>query len=162
LEDEVRQLKEMVRQLSSRVEELSTRTTAGAASSAASGLDGSSGVGASAGAPGTPSARGGTYGPQEASAAGGGSAAARGPLDPRRTTRFNMPGISPNLPVEAIFGPGFQLQTTDDEFQFQFHDLTQVDGRYYLQGGQVPVASTFLLPREWMIFSGRLTRPFEY
>jgi phosphate-selective porin OprO/OprP len=159
LEDEVRQLKEMVRQLSTRVEALSARTPSGAPSSgAASGPTSSAG----AGAPGTPSSRGGAFGPPEASAAGGGSAAARGPLEPRRTSRFDMPGVSPDFPVNGIFGPGFQLQTTDSEFQLQFHDLTQVDGRYYLQGGQLPVTSTFLIPRQWFIFSGRLTRPFEY
>ena len=45
---------------------------------------------------------------------------------------------------------------------FRFHDLTQVDGRFYTQGQQVPVTSTFVIPRQWFIFSGRLTKPFEY
>ena len=67
-----------------------------------------------------------------------------------------MPGISPNFPTTGIFGPGFQLQTRDEEFQLQFHDLTQVDGRFYTQGQQVPITSTFLIPRQWFIFSGRL------
>ncbi len=73
-----------------------------------------------------------------------------------------MPGVSANFPTTGIFGPGFQFQTSDEEFQLQFHDLTQVDGRFYTQGQQVPVTSTFLIPREWFVFSGRLTKPFEY
>ncbi len=105
---------------------------------------------------------GGVLGPAEASAAGGGSAAARGPLEARRTSRFNMPGISSDFPTTGIFGPGFQLQTRDEEFQLQFHDLTQVDGRFYTRGQQAPITSTFLIPREWFIFSGRLSKPFEY
>ncbi len=73
-----------------------------------------------------------------------------------------MPGISPNFPTTGIFGPGFQLQTQDEEFQLQFHDLTQVDGRFYTKGQQTPITSTFLIPRQWFIFSGRLSKPFEY
>ena len=105
---------------------------------------------------------GGTTGPQDASSAEGGSAAARGPLESRRTTRFNMPGVSPSFPSYGIFGPGFQLESKDEEYQLQVHDLTQVDGRFYTQGQQVPVTSTFLIPRQWVIFAGRLTKPFEY
>ena len=47
-------------------------------------------------------------------------------------------------------------------FRSQLHDLTQFDGRFYLQGEQQPVHSTYVIPREWLIFAGRLTRPFEY
>ncbi len=177
LEEEVHELKAMVNQLSSRVEQLSNelvKRTAPAASGSndatASDVDLSNGIVGRSSAAGTTlgsgadgsSRSGGTLGPQEASAASGGSAAARGPLEARRSTRFNMPGVSPDLPAKGIFGPGFQLQTDDAEFQLQFHDLTQADGRVYTQGGQVPVTSTFLIPREWLIFSGRLTRPFEY
>ncbi|MFI5456169.1 MAG: porin [Isosphaerales bacterium] len=158
LQDEVRELKAMVRDLSSRVEQLSAeRATTMPPVPPAGGAS----VPNIPALPGT-GPGGGTLGPADASSAGGGSAAARGPLDPRRTTRFNMPGVSPNLPTNGVFGPGFQLQTNDDEFQFQFHDLTQVDGRFYTQGQQVPITSTFLIPRQWFIFTGRLTKPFEY
>ncbi len=88
----------------------------------------------------------------------------------RRAVLWNRAGrqgltcqaFRPIFPSAAIFGPGFQLQTKDEEFQLQFHDLTQIDGRFYTQGQQVPVTSTFLIPRQWFIFSGRLTKPFEY
>jgi phosphate-selective porin OprO/OprP len=98
----------------------------------------------------------------DVSASTGGSAAPRGPLEPRRTARFNMPGLAYDLPARVRFGPGFQIQTEDSEFQAELHDLTQVDGRFYLQGEQQPVHTTYLLPREWFILAGRLTRPFEF
>jgi len=166
LQDEVRQLKDMVRALSTKVDQLSTGTSPMPAvpppSNETTTLDPLGGVADRfIGPDGQPIGRG-AFGPPEASAAVGGSAAARGPLEGRRTTRFNMPGVSPNLATYGIFGPGFQLQTSDAEFQLQFHNLTQVDGRFYTQGGQVPITSTFLIPREWFIFSGRLTKPFEY
>jgi phosphate-selective porin OprO/OprP len=159
LEDEVQQLKAMVRDLSSRVEQLSGELAATRRPVAPEG-----GEPAVVEIPALPElAPGGvTFGPPDAAAGSGGSAAARGPLDPRRTTRFDMPAVSANLPTTGIFGPGFQFQTRDAEFQLQFHDLTQVDGRFYTQGQQVPVTSTFLIPRQWFIFAGRLTKPFEY
>jgi phosphate-selective porin OprO/OprP len=159
LEDEVRQLKAMVRELSTKVEALSSRTAPSSPTSVGGALEGLADT--LAGTAGQPAGAG-AFGPPEASAAGGGSAAARGPLESRRTTRFDMPAVSPNLPTLGIFGPGFQLQTRDSEFQLQFHDLTQVDGRFYTQGGQVPVSTTMVIPRQWFIFSGRLTKPFEY
>ena len=59
--------------------------------------------------------------------------------------RFNMPGIQFDLPTSGNFGPGFQLQTADSEFAFQFHDLTQFDGRFYTPGrATAPVHSTFV------------------
>ncbi|HKI21265.1 MAG TPA: porin, partial [Isosphaeraceae bacterium] len=158
LQDEVRELKAMVRDLSSRVEQLSAeRATTMPPVPPAGG----------ASVPNIPALPGAgpggfAFGPPDTGSAEGGSAAARGPLESRRTTRFNMPGVSANLPTNGIFGPGFQLQTQDGEFQLQFHDLTQVDGRFYTQGQQVPITSTFLIPRQWFIFSGRLTKPFEY
>ncbi|QEH31664.1 Phosphate-selective porin O and P [Aquisphaera giovannonii] len=170
LEDEVRQLKDMVRQLSTRVEELSqsiparpdgaaTGSGAEAGPGAASGRAGA-GAGANAGAGRSPSA--GPSSQPDISASTGGSAAPRSVLDPRRTSRFNMPGMALDLPAKVKFGPGFEIQTEDTEYQLQFHNLTQMDGRFYTQAEQTPVHSTFLLPREWYIFSGRLGKPFEY
>jgi phosphate-selective porin OprO and OprP len=161
LQDEVRQLKAMVRELSSKVDQLSAGR-APSPPSAVPPLGPIDGLTDELGSAGGQPPGGGVFGPAEASAAGGGSAAARGPLEARRTSRFNMPGISPNFPTTGIFGPGFQLQTRDEEFQLQFHDLTQVDGRFYTKGEQVPITSTFLIPRQWFIFSGRLSKPFEY
>ena len=73
-----------------------------------------------------------------------------------------MPAVPKQLTTETIFGPGFQIQTKDGEFQWAFHDLTQVEGRFLGTGGQEPVNSTFLINRQWFMFSGRLTKPYEY
>jgi len=61
-----------------------------------------------------------------------------------------------------IFGPGFELRTDDDEYIFQFHDLTQFDYRGYTQGGQTQVHDGFSFPRQWWMFSGRVTKPVGY
>ncbi|WP_165225398.1 OprO/OprP family phosphate-selective porin [Aquisphaera insulae] len=171
LEDEVRQLRDMVKQLSTKVDELSQSLPAkGPGSGSATGSGPGTGTGAAGTGTGTGTGTGNagrstSTGPSsqpDISATTGGSAAPRGPLEPRRTSRFNMPGMALDLPAKVNFGPGFQIQTEDSEYQFQFHDLTQVDGRFYTQAEQTPVHSTFLLPREWFIFSGRLSKPFEY
>ncbi len=44
-------------------------------------------------------------------------------------------------------GRAFSSRRDDEEFQLQFHDLTQVDGRFYTKGQQMPITSTFLIPR---------------
>jgi phosphate-selective porin OprO/OprP len=73
-----------------------------------------------------------------------------------------MPGLPMDIDADTNFGPGFQIRTKDSEYQIQFHDLLQADARIYQQADQQPVHSTFVIPREWFILSGRLTRPFEY
>jgi phosphate-selective porin OprO/OprP len=67
-------------------------------------------------------------------------------------------------PFKVAFGPvsGFEIKSADDEYQFQAHNLFQFDGRFFEQGGQTPVHDSFVIPREWLIFSGRLTKPYEY
>lgn len=73
-----------------------------------------------------------------------------------------MPAVVKSVDTSGAFGPGFQWKTDDDEFVLQFHNLTQIDGRFYNQPGQDPVTDTFAIPREWFMFSGRLTKPYEY
>ena len=73
-----------------------------------------------------------------------------------------MPAVAKQLDAETIFGPGFQIQSKDGEYSLQFHDLTQIEGRFLGTGGQEPVNSTFLINRQWFMFSGRLTKPYEY
>ena len=76
--------------------------------------------------------------------------------------RTDVPAPIPSLPLTATFGPGFALKTADGEYECQFHNLTQLDGRFFEQGGQDPVRDTFTIPRQWFMFSGRLTKPYEY
>lgn len=78
------------------------------------------------------------------------------------TSTSDMPPPSIAIPFGGTFGNGFEFKSADDEFVLQFHDLTQFDGRFYLEGTQEPTRDTFAIPRQWYIFNGRLTRPFEY
>ena len=84
------------------------------------------------------------------------------PPNPPPAARFNMPATLDNFRGNVKFGPGFEIRTDDDEYILQFHDLTQFDYRGYQQGGQQPVHNTFVIPRQWFMFSGRLTKPFGY
>jgi phosphate-selective porin OprO/OprP len=84
------------------------------------------------------------------------------PPNPPPSSRWNSPATLDNVPGTFQFGPGFELRTNDDEYIFQFHNLTQFDYRGYQQGGQSPVHDTFAFPRQWWMFSGRITRPIGY
>jgi phosphate-selective porin OprO/OprP len=84
------------------------------------------------------------------------------PMVPPPNDQYNMPANAYNFPLKARFGPGFEFRTEDDEYVLQFHNLTQVDFRGYEQGGQNPVHDSFLIPRQWFMFSGRLQKPYEY
>ena len=84
------------------------------------------------------------------------------PPNPPPSDRFNMPPTTLNLPLTGKFGPGFEVKTADEEFVLQFHNLTQIEGRFYQQGGQNPTHDTFALPRQWWMLSGRITKPWEY
>lgn len=84
------------------------------------------------------------------------------PPNPPPGPRFDMPPVVANYPLTGKFGPGFELKTGDDEFVLQFHDLTQIEFRGYQQGGQNPTHDTFGIPRQWFMFSGRITKPWEY
>lgn len=99
----------------------------------------------------TPSQSGGVLAPGQSS-----------PPNPPPSPRFQMPATTINAPLRGKFGPGFELKTADDEFVIQFHNLTQLDGRYYEQGGQNPIKDTFVFPRQWWMLSGRIGKPFEY
>ncbi len=64
--------------------------------------------------------------------------------------------------LRARFGPGFVLDTEDQEFTLQFHNETQVDMRIF---GGAPTAfpsSGLYVPRQRFYFMGWLTRPIEY
>ncbi len=66
------------------------------------------------------------------------------------------------LPLGGSFGPGFQFQTEDGEYRFQVHYESQIEGRAWAQGGQVPANSGIFLPRQRIFFNGNITKPIEY
>jgi phosphate-selective porin OprO/OprP len=175
LEERVRQLESMVERLSSKVEQLTPPPPATAAATANSGAatpvaNGdrvgtapAAGPDALTGA----AASGGDVGPTGSSADFvniGGSAAASGPAGAQPSARFNMPGPVADYKAKVRFGPGFEIKTDDDEYNMQIHNLTMIDGRFYQQSGAPgsQVTDTFNVPRQWFVFSGRLTRPIEY
>ncbi len=66
------------------------------------------------------------------------------------------------LPLNLNFGPGFELQTEDEEFQLQFHNETQVEARIFEQQNQSFAHPGFYIPRQRWFFTGHLTKPIEY
>ncbi len=96
----------------------------------------------------------------------GGSAGREGPDAPALSPRFQMPAPLVDQDAKTRFGPGFEILSENEEFQFQFHDLTQVDyrGHWGTPRGNLDeiYESTFGIPRQWFIFSGRIGKPFEY
>jgi phosphate-selective porin OprO/OprP len=59
-------------------------------------------------------------------------------------------------------GPGFMLESRDEEFQLQFHSQLQAEARIYQQGGMNPAASNIDIPRARTILNGRFTKSIEY
>ena len=148
-------LEARIQQLEAMMQRMSTQMSRGAAPRASS-LDGSATAGAGGDAGGnattaTPSASGGPLAIGQSS-----------PPNPPPSPRFNMPYVNANSPLTGKFGPGFEFKTADEEFVLQFHNLTQIDFRGYQQGGQATVHDTWAIPRQWWMFSGRITKPWEY
>ena len=84
------------------------------------------------------------------------------PPVPPPQNRFDSPATLEDKRGRVRFGPGFELVTDDAEFILQFHDLTQLDYRGYLQGGQDSVHDSFGLPRQRYIFSGHITKEIGF
>jgi phosphate-selective porin OprO/OprP len=84
------------------------------------------------------------------------------PPVPRPGDRFESPATLEDKRNRARFGPGFEWISDHDEFILQFHNLTQLDYRGYLQGGQAAIDDTFGLPRQRWIFSGHITREIGF
>ena len=84
------------------------------------------------------------------------------PPVPRPQDQFDAPGTLEDKRGRFRFGPGFELMTDDAEFILQFHNLTQIDYRGYLQGGQESIHDTFGIPRQRWIFSGHITKEIGF
>jgi phosphate-selective porin OprO and OprP len=146
LEERVRQLEAMVQQLAGQVQTMSSQPGQAAGAGGPAGPDVPSPGNVNA-----PSRSGGFGAPGQSL-----------PPNPPPSARFNQPATLDNKKANAKFGPGFEIRSDDDEFIFQFHDLTQLDYRGYQQGGQTNVRDSFLFPRQWFMFSGRAGKPFGY
>lgn len=159
----VRELEATVQKLSTQVDQLTTRLQRAEAHVQTPGVVAN---GATAGA--APASNGSAERPDDTNTTVseeegfGGTAAGFGPAAELPSRRFDMPATLPNVPTLTRWGPGFQLRTADDEFDIQFHDLTQLDGRFYGIPNQKPVSDTFDIARQWFVFNGHLTRPYEY
>ena len=152
LEARIRQLESMVNSLSGQVQQMSV------APARSAGVDTPTGtVPTTAGDIGTPAST------EMPSRSGGVGAPGQSlPPNPAPSARFDSPATLANIPGKVKFGPGFEIKTDDDEFFLQFHNLTQLDYRGYQQAGQSSVRDTFVIPRQWFMFSGRITRPVGY
>jgi len=155
-ETRIRQLEAIVRQMQAQQQPAGGAARGGAATTPPdAGTAPSARSGAGTGQPGagaaTPSASGGASAPGQSL-----------PTNPAPSARFDSPATLASKPGKVKFGPGFEIKTDDEEFFFQFHNLTQFDYRGYQQGGQTPVRDTFAIPRQWFMFSGRITRPVGY
>ena len=65
-------------------------------------------------------------------------------------------------PLTGSFGPGFQFETEDEELRLLIHYESQIEGRIWAQGDQIPANSGFFLPRQRIFFTGNITKPIEY
>ena len=93
-------------------------------------------------------------------------------LRPRRTNELGsiglpaMPEYIPNMPartrkVEAEFGDGLTVKTDDDYFSLTFHNLTQVDGRFFSPAGD-PLHDNFIVPRQRWYVIGNISPMVRY
>ena len=56
---------------------------------------------------------------------------------------------------------GLQFTSRDERFRIEFHDLTQVEGRFFSPTGD-PLHDTFDIPRQRLYFSGQVEKYFEF
>lgn len=165
--EHVRQLESTIQQLTTQVDQLSTKLRQSEVSRGA----GTSGTGTTGGRSGTGAVAtmSPTTGPGADGAAGTrddetviGGVADVGQAAELPSPRFDMPEPLTNIPLSGRLGPGFRLRSLDDEFDVQFHTLTQADGQFFGIPNQTTSFNTFNIAREWLIFSGHLTRPYDY
>ncbi|GAC1474334.1 MAG: hypothetical protein NVSMB9_24500 [Isosphaeraceae bacterium] len=68
-----------------------------------------------------------------------------------------------NEPIRTTIGNGLRFDSEDDEFQLQFHNLTQAEMRNFPGAGdQSPLHTQFFIPRQRWYFTGRATRNVEF
>lgn len=66
-------------------------------------------------------------------------------------------------PLKVTIGNGVRFDSEDEEFQLQFHDLTQAELRNFPGAGdQSPLHTQFFIPRQRWYFTGRATKNVEF
>ncbi len=86
----------------------------------------------------------------------------KNPVRPNRVIESRTSAIPKKRPLKANFGPGFQLETDDEEFRLQIHVLSQVEARVWGRSDQFSANDGFFFPRQRFFFNGRITKPIEY
>ena len=66
------------------------------------------------------------------------------------------------IPLQAVFGEGFGLQSRDEQYQLRIRTLTQIDAKLFSPTSQEPARSGLYIPRFRVYFEGQLTEQFEY
>jgi len=69
------------------------------------------------------------------------------------------------VPLKATFGPGFQLESENQEFRLRVHLESQIEARIWGPEHHLPPGSGvsgFYLPRQRIFFDGNITKRVEY
>ena len=66
------------------------------------------------------------------------------------------------IPLRAVLGDGFGIESLDRQFQLRIRALTQIDGKIFAPTDQEPARSGIYIPRFRVYFEGQLTDLFEY
>ncbi len=119
-------------------------------------------MGTSAGRAGAPGAGGTSGGQTGGQFYGPGVPGQSFPPVPNVQPRFDLPATVVNTPAKVRFGPGFEIISDDEEYILQFHNLTQFDFRGFPRGGETLYHDTFVIPREWWMWNGHLTKEIGY
>jgi phosphate-selective porin OprO/OprP len=165
LEDRIRQLEEMVQRLSNQMQAGAEGAVTGPDSPNSMGVPSAPApLGVADDTPGTAAPDVGVPATVRAPSATGGVAAPGQsiPPNPAPSVKYDSPPPLESKKANAKFGPGFELRSDDDEFILQFHNLTQIEYRGYEGPTHATARDSFLVPRQWWVFSGRITKPVGY
>lgn len=67
-----------------------------------------------------------------------------------------------NLPRARVdLTQGVRFLSPDGRYRIEFHDLTQVDGRFFSPTGD-PLVNNFVIPRQRFIFAGQVDKYFDF
>ncbi len=84
------------------------------------------------------------------------------PPNPNVQPRFDAPANLADASAKVRFGPGFEIMSEDEEYILQFHNLPQFDFRGEVRGGETLYHDTFIIPRQWWMWNGHVTKEIGY